>query len=41
MKKTVISVGIRALGTNPKGLLKELEVLELKGRAKSIKTTAL
>ena len=41
MKVTVISVVIEALGTVTKGLVKELEDLEMGGRVEPIQITAL
>ena len=41
MKVTVVSIIIGALGTIPKGLVKGLKDLEIRGRAKTIQTTAL
>ena len=41
MKVTLIPVVIGALGTLTKGLVQELEDLEIKGRVKTIQTTAL
>ena len=41
MKVTVIPFVVGALGTIPKGLLKELEVLEIRGQVENIQTTAL
>ena len=41
MKMTVIPIVISALGTVTKGLIKDLEVLEIRGRAEIIQTTAL
>ena len=41
MKMTVISIVIGTLGTIPKGLVKGLEELEIKGQAEIIQTTAL
>ena len=41
MKVTVIAVEIGALGTIPKGLIKGLEDLEIKGQAEIIQTTVL
>ena len=38
---TVISIVIGALGTTPKGLIKGLEDLEIRGQVETIKTTAL
>ena len=37
---TVIPIVISALGTIPKGLVRELEELEIGGRAETIQTTA-
>ena len=41
MKVTVISIVICALGTVTKGLVQELEDLEIRGRVETIQTTAL
>ena len=41
IKVKVILIVIGALGTTPKGLVKELEELEIEGRAEAIQTTAL
>ena len=41
MKVTVRTIVIGALGTIPKGLLKELENLEFRGQVETIQTTAL
>ena len=41
MKATVIPIVIGVLGTIPKGLVRELEEMEIGGRAKTIQTTAL
>ena len=41
MKVTVISIIVGALGTIPKKLEKHLGEQEIRGRIKSIKTTAL
>ena len=41
MKVAVILIVIGALGTVTKGLVKELEDLEIRGRVKTIQTTAL
>ena len=41
MKVTVIPIVIGALGTVTKRLVKELEVLEIRGRVETIQTTAL
>ena len=40
MKMTVISIVIGALEKIPKGLVKRLKNLEIRGRAKTIQTTA-
>ena len=40
MKVTVISIVIGALGTIPKGLIKGLEDLEIRGQAEIIQTKA-
>ena len=41
MKVTIIPIVIGALDTVTKGLLKELEDLEVRGRVETIQTTAL
>ena len=41
MKVTVIPIVISAPGTVTKGLIKDLEDLEIRGRAETIQTTAL
>ena len=41
MKVTATSFAVRALGTNSKELLKELEDLEIRGQVETIQTTAL
>ena len=41
MKVTIVPFVIGALGTITKGLLKDLEDLELGGRTETIRTTAL
>ena len=41
MKVTIVPIGIGALGTITKGLLKGLEDLEVGGRVETIQTTAL
>ena len=41
MKVAVIPIVIGALGTIPKGLVKGLEDLELRGQVQTIQTTAL
>ena len=41
MKVTIVPIGIGALGTITKGLLKGLEDLEIGGRVETIQTTAL
>ena len=41
MKVTIVPITIGALGTITKGLLKELEDLEVDGRVETIQTTAL
>ena len=41
MKVTVISIEIGALDTVTKGLIQELEDLDIRGRVKTIQTTAL
>ena len=41
MKVTIIPIVIGAFGTVTKGLLKELEDLEIGGQVETIKTTAL
>ena len=41
MKATIILIVIGALGTVTKGLLKELEDLEVGGQVETIQTTAL
>ena len=41
MKETVIPILIGSLDTVTKGLIKELEDLEIRGRVETIKTTAL
>ena len=38
---TVILIVVRALGMVPKGLERELKELEIRGRIKTIQTTAL
>ena len=40
MKVTVIPMVIGALGTIPKGLVSELEELEIGGRAETVQNTA-
>ena len=40
MKETVIPIVTGLLGTIPKSLVKELEELEIRGRAEIIQTTA-
>ena len=39
MKMTVILIVMSALGTIPRGVLRELKELEIGGRAKTIQTT--
>ena len=41
MKMTVIPIVISALGTIPKGLVKRLKMLEIRGRVETIQTTVL
>ena len=41
MKVTIVPIVIGALGTITKGLLKDLEDLEVVGRVETIQTTAL
>ena len=41
MKMTVIPVVVGALGTIPKGLVKRLENLEIRGKVETIQVTAL
>ena len=41
MKVTIVPIVISALGTITKGLLKDLEDLEVGGRVETIQTTAL
>ena len=41
MKVTIVRIGIGALGTITKGLLKGLEDLEVGGRVEAIQKTAL
>ena len=41
MRVTVIPIVISALGTFTEGLVQELEELEIRGRMKTIQTTAL
>ena len=41
MKVTVIPIVVRALGTIPKGMAKELKDLEIRGQVETIQTTAL
>ena len=41
MKVTIVPIGIGALGTVTKGLLKDLEDLEVDGRVETIQTIAL
>ena len=41
MKVTIVPIGIGALGTITKGLLKGLEDLEVGGRVETIQTTSL
>ena len=41
MKVTIILIVIGALGTVTKGLLKELEVFEIRGREETVQTTTL
>ena len=41
MKMTVLSIVIGALETIPKGLVKELEDLEIRGLVETLQTTAL
>ena len=41
MKAIVIPIVIGTLGINPKGLVKGLEDLEIKGQEETIQTTAL
>ena len=41
MKVTVVPIEIHALGTIPKGLVTELEDLEIKGQVETIQTTVL
>ena len=41
MKVTVIPIIVGALGTIPKGLVKGLEDLEIRGQVETIQTTAL
>ena len=41
MQVTIIAIGIGAVGTVTKGLIKGLEELEVGGRVETIQTTAL